>query len=84
MFFLQTQMVSYGLKKFERNCDIKEVVKLCKHCSDYTEKAPEIKRNGWFTLYEHYMEVIDNRNNEILSFKIKYCPMCGRNLGDGK
>lgn len=56
----------------------------CKCCSDYTNRVPEMKRDGWFSVYEHYMEVINNNDGSILSFKIKYCPMCGKNLGDGK
>jgi hypothetical protein len=55
----------------------------CKYCDDYTQKVPEMNgKASWFSLYEHYMEVADA--HEFLSFKIKYCPMCGKNLGDGK
>ena len=57
----------------------------CRYCSDYTIKHEEMNDKGaWFSLYEHYMEVVDSRVGTLLSFKIKYFPMCGRNLGDGK
>jgi len=54
----------------------------CKYCHDYTQKVKEMSNdNAWFSLYEHYMEVADNRENgSALSFKINYCPMCGRKL----
>jgi hypothetical protein len=58
----------------------------CKYCNDYTQKVyvTDKNKNAWFSLYEHCMEVIDDRENgNILSFKIKYCPMCGKNLGNG-
>ncbi len=59
---------------------------MCKYCSDYTQKVKEMNnKDAWFSLFEHYMEVVDYREDgNIFSFKIKYCPMCGRNLGDGK
>lgn len=65
------------------------VKKACKFCSDYTEKIEPITNRrdskAWFSLYEHYIEVVDDRiDGNILSFKIKYCPMCGKNLSDGE
>jgi hypothetical protein len=54
----------------------------CKYCKDYTKKVMAMgKRKAWFSLYEGHLEVIDDRENgSIISFKIKYCPMCGRRL----
>ena len=55
-------------------------------CSDYTKKRFQMTTKykdytAWFSLYEHYMEVIDDRpEGNIISFKIKFCPMCGREL----
>jgi hypothetical protein len=80
-------------KKIELLEDVNNVIdttlnqqKGCKHCTNYTEKYKEMgDKNAWFSLYEHYMEVVDDRKDGSgLSFKIKYCPICGRNLGDGK
>ena len=54
----------------------------CKYCHNYTQKVKEMSNdNAWFSLYEHYLEVADDRENgSILSFKINYCPICGRKL----
>jgi hypothetical protein len=54
----------------------------CKYCHDYTQKVKEMSNNNaWFSLYEHYLEVADDRENGgVLSFKINNCPMCGRKL----
>jgi hypothetical protein len=62
---------------------------LCKYCQDYTEKFEPITNRQtsevWFSIYEHYMEVCDDRQDgNLITFKIKYCPICGRNLDDGK
>ena len=61
-------------------------IKRCKYCNDYTQKVNEMSgKQAWFSIYEHYMEVIDDRKDgNIMSFKIKYCPMCGKNLRNGK
>ena len=54
----------------------------CIFCKDYTQKVKAMNnKNAWFSLYEHYIEVVDDRKDgDILSFKIKYCPMCGKKL----
>lgn len=55
---------------------------MCKYCSNYTMKVKsmhEDNKDSWFSLYEHYMEVVIN-GREIDSFKINYCPMCGASL----
>ena len=56
--------------------------KECKYCNDYTQKKKAMScDNAWFSLYEHCLEVIDDREGgNIFSFKIKFCPMCGRKL----
>ena len=54
----------------------------CEYCTDYTNKVQsmhEDDEDSWFSLYEHYMEVII-KGKEITSFKINYCPMCGKFL----
>lgn len=79
----------YGIPKPPNTIPIPKVKppkEECHCCNDYTLKVKEMKnQNAWFSLYEHYMEVVDDKENgSILSFKIKYCPMCGRNLGNGQ
>jgi len=57
----------------------------CKYCHDYTQKIKGkslFKTESWFSLYEGFMEVVDDREDgNIITFKIEYCPMCGRKIG---
>jgi hypothetical protein len=59
----------------------------CKYCNDYSQKLePMTNRQdaeSWLSFYENYMEVCDDRTaGNILTFKINYCPMCGKKLGN--
>jgi hypothetical protein len=69
----------------KKMCRKKKVKTLCKYCSDYTQKVESMtnreKSQSWFSLYEQYMEVVDDRKDgNIIPFNINYCPMCGRKL----
>ena len=55
----------------------------CKYCGDYTNKVKSMHDNAtsYFSLLNEYMEVALN-DKEIDTFKINYCPMCGRRINE--
>lgn len=57
----------------------------CKYCESYSFKVKSMHKDSksYFSLLNEYMEVALS-DNEIDTFKINYCPMCGKRINNYK